>query len=72
MTSKVFEGIKIADFAWIGVGPITVKYLADHGATVVHIESATRPDSLRLGQPALNGVPGINNSQFFANFNSSK
>jgi benzylsuccinate CoA-transferase BbsF subunit len=72
MTSKVFEGIKIADFAWIGVGPITVKYLADHGATVVHVESATRPDSLRLGQPALNGVPGINSSQFFANFNSSK
>jgi benzylsuccinate CoA-transferase BbsF subunit len=71
-SERVFEGVKIADFAWIGVGPITVKYLADHGATVVHIESGTRPDSLRLGQPAMGGVPGINNSQFFANFNSSK
>ena len=72
MSKQVFEGVKVADFAWIGVGPITVKYLADHGATVVHIESSTRPDSLRLGQPAKDGVPGINNSQFFANFNSSK
>jgi benzylsuccinate CoA-transferase BbsF subunit len=71
-SKRVFEGVKIADFAWIGVGPITVKYLADHGATVVHVESSTRPDSLRLGQPAKGGVAGINNSHFFANFNSSK
>jgi benzylsuccinate CoA-transferase BbsF subunit len=68
----VFEGVKIADFAWIGVGPITVKYLADHGATVVHVESSTRPDALRLGRPFKNDTPGIDNSQFFANFNSSK
>jgi benzylsuccinate CoA-transferase BbsF subunit len=34
-SKRVFEGVKVADFAWIGVGPITVKYLADHGATVV-------------------------------------
>ena len=33
------EGVKVADFSWIGVGPITAKALADHGATVVHIES---------------------------------
>lgn len=68
----IFSGIKVADFAWIGVGPITIKYLADHGATVVHIESATRPDSLRMGMPAKDGIPGINRSQFFANYNSSK
>src|SRR5439155_2294221 len=30
------EGVKVADFSWIGVGPITAKALADHGATVVH------------------------------------
>ena len=33
------EGVKVADFSWIGVGPITAKALADHGATVVHVES---------------------------------
>ncbi len=71
-SKRVFEGVKVADFAWIGVGPITIKYLADHGATVVHVESTARPDSLRLGQPAKDGIPGIDSSHFFANFNSSK
>lgn len=67
-----FEGIKVADFAWVGVGPIISKAFADHGATVVHIESETRPDVLRNFPPFKNGVNEFNNGQFFANFNSSK
>ena len=67
-----FEGIKVLDFAWAGVGPITTRYLADHGATVVHVESVTRPDPLRPGPPFKDGLPGINRSQFVANFNTSK
>jgi crotonobetainyl-CoA:carnitine CoA-transferase CaiB-like acyl-CoA transferase len=67
-----FEGIKVADFTWVGVGPITTKYLADHGATVVRIESHTRPDVLRLAPPWRDGRPGLDRSQFFASFNTSK
>src|SRR5215468_11554881 len=67
-----FEGIKVADFAWVGVGPITSKYLADHGATVIRIESHTRPDVLRLAPPWRDGQPGLDRSQFFASFNTSK
>jgi benzylsuccinate CoA-transferase BbsF subunit len=67
----VFDGLKVADFSWVGVGPITIKHLADHGATVIHVESATRPDVLRLNPPFRGGA-GINRSQFFANFNTSK
>lgn len=67
-----FEGLRVADFAWVGVGPLISKALADHGATVIHIESSTRPDVLRLGGPFKIGVPGIDRSQFMANFNSSK
>lgn len=67
-----FEGLKVADFAWVGVGPLISKALADHGATVIHVESVTRPDVLRLGPPFKDGEPGINRSQFMANFNSSK
>jgi len=70
--SRAFEGLKVADFAWVGVGPLIAKALADHGATVVHIESSTRPDVLRLGPPFKEGVAGLDRSQFFANFNSSK
>ena len=66
------SGVKIADFAWVGVGPLISKSMADHGATVVHIESATRPDVLRLGPPFKDNQPGIDRGQFMANFNSSK
>ena len=67
-----FEGIKVADFAWVGVGPITAKYLADHGATVVRVESHARPDILRQAPPWTDGQPGLDRSQFFASFNTSK
>jgi len=72
MTSKIFEGVKVLDFTWIGVGPVTIKYFADHGATVVHLESTTRPDGLRLAGPFRDNVAGNDRSGFFANFNASK
>ena len=67
-----FADIKVADFAWVGVGPISSKYLADHGATVVRVESENRPDVLRGGPPFKDNVPGWNRSQFFGDFNTSK
>ena len=66
------HGVKVADFAWVGVGPLISKSMADHGATVVHIESATRPDVLRLAPPFKDNEPGMDRAQFMANFNSSK
>ena len=68
-----FDGIKILDFTWVGVGPITIKHLADFGADVIRVESASRPDVLRSGAPFKDGQPGgLNRSQFSANYNSSK
>jgi len=67
-----FEGVKIADFSWIGVGPITAKYFADHGATVVHVETERPADRLRLVGPFKDNIPGVNRCQFFASFNTSK
>src|SRR5207249_5786791 len=64
--------LKVADFSWIGVGPITAKYLADHGATVVHVETANPPDRLRVAGPFKDGVFGHNRSQYFNSFNTSK
>lgn len=71
-TSGIFEGLKVFDMSWVGVGPITAKYLADHGATVVRVDSSVHPDVLRLAPPFKDGVPGINRSQFYADYNSSK
>jgi crotonobetainyl-CoA:carnitine CoA-transferase CaiB-like acyl-CoA transferase len=68
----VFDGLKVADFAWVGVGPLIARALADQGATTVHVESATRPDMLRRIGPFAEGEPGLNRSQFFAFVNTSK
>lgn len=67
-----FAGVKFADFSWIGVGPITAKAFADHGATVVHIETDRPADRLRLVGPFKDDIPGINRCQFFGSFNTSK
>ena len=67
-----FEGIKVADFSWIGVGPITAKYLADHGAEVIRVETSAPVDRLRVLGPFKDGEFGHNRSQFFGAFNTSK
>ena len=70
--SLPFEGIKIADFSWVGVGPITAKYLADHGATTVRVETTNPMDLLRAIGPFKDNIPGPNRTQFFGDFNTSK
>jgi benzylsuccinate CoA-transferase BbsF subunit len=69
---KVFEGIKIAEFAWIVVGPASSRYLADHGATVVKIESHTRLDTNRVNSPFVNNIPTPDSSMFFGRHNPNK
>ena len=70
--SLPFEGVKVADFSWVGVGPTTAKYLADHGATPVRIEAANPMDLLRAIGPFKDNIPGPDRSQFFGSFNTSK
>jgi crotonobetainyl-CoA:carnitine CoA-transferase CaiB-like acyl-CoA transferase len=71
-TALPFEGVKVADFSWIGVGPISGKYLADHGADVIRIESQNRGDGLRASGPFKDDQPGWNRSHFYGEFNTSK
>jgi benzylsuccinate CoA-transferase BbsF subunit len=68
----VAEGLRVLDFTWYGVGPLTTKYLADNGAEVIKVESVRHPDGLRLTGPFAERKPGLNRSQYFGNFNSSK
>jgi benzylsuccinate CoA-transferase BbsF subunit len=68
----VAEGLRVLDFTWYGVGPITTKYLADNGAEVIKVESLKHPDYLRMSPPFKDAAPGVNRSQYFGNFNSSK
>jgi benzylsuccinate CoA-transferase BbsF subunit len=66
------EGIRIADFTWIGAGSFTTKLFSDFGADVIKIESGERLDALRVSPPFRDGVAGVNRSGYFANRNTSK
>lgn len=70
--SGIFQGVKVLDFTWVIVGPITVRYLGDQGATVVKIESENRPGPLRQAPPYKEGKRGINSSAYFAAQNPNK
>jgi crotonobetainyl-CoA:carnitine CoA-transferase CaiB-like acyl-CoA transferase len=70
--SLPFAGLKVVDFTWIAAGPTATKYLADHGATVVRVETENPPDLLRGAGPYKDGVPGTNRSQFYGEYNTSK
>ena len=72
MSKQVLEGIKVADFTWVAVGPLTIKYLADHGAEVIHVESATQPELLRASPPFKDRKAGLNRSAYNACLNNNK
>ena len=67
------KGIKIVEFAAFAAGPAVGKHLADHGATVVHIESRVRPDGFRAHYPPYkDNIHGLNRSGLFALCNNDK
>jgi len=72
MAANALAGVKIADFTWVVAGPLTIKHLADHGAQVIHIESSTRPELLRLLPPFKDREPGLNRSAYNACVNNNK
>src|SRR3990170_3985263 len=69
---KALEGVKVLDFSWVVVGPTTVRHLADHGATVIRIESAVHPDPLRTLHPFRDNQPGLDRSAYSANYAAGK
>ena len=70
--ARVFKGLRIADFAWVGVGPNATMQMAFHGAEVIRIESSKRPDTFRAGGPRPEGERTIDGSAYFAKFNRGK
>src|SRR3979490_1345200 len=43
--------LKVVEFGAYAAGPCISKYLANFGASVIHVESALRPDGFRLQYP---------------------
>ena len=69
---RPLDGVRVADFSWIGAGSYTTKLLADFGAEVIKVETRTRLDTLRSTPPFKDGRPGVNRSGYFADRNTSK
>ena len=67
----VFSGLKILAFCWAVVGPLTMKFFADHGATVIRVETSKRPCTMRSSAPYKDNKPGLNRGGYFNYFNSN-
>jgi len=65
-------GVKIVDLMWVLAGPGATRILSDYGATVVRIETSSRPDACRTLRPALDGMPGAERSALFHTTNAGK
>ena len=63
--------MKIAAFSWAMVGPLTLKFFADYGATVIRVETSLRPCVTRTSAPYKDNVPGINRSGYFNHFSAN-
>lgn len=76
------RGVSIDDGAWAGTrilelgsgaaGPIASRYFAEHGATVVRIESRSRPDFLRAYGLQSGNPCGLDGSELFDSLNPGK
>jgi benzylsuccinate CoA-transferase BbsF subunit len=67
----VFSGLKILAFCWAVVGPLTMKFFADHGATVIRVETSKRPCTMRTSAPYKDNKPGVNRGGYFTYYNTN-
>ncbi len=65
-----WEGTRIIEFGTGAAGPIAVRYFAEHGATVIRVESRSRPDFLRTYGNA--NPCGLEGSDMFDSVNVGK
>jgi crotonobetainyl-CoA:carnitine CoA-transferase CaiB-like acyl-CoA transferase len=65
-------GVKILDFMWAIAGPAGTRMLADYGAEVVRVESASRQDAIRGGRPFVDRKFGTETGTLFHGCNASK
>lgn len=64
--------VNVLDLAWVMAGPAATRVLADYGATVVRVESATRIDTARTLVPYISNNVGPENSIRFQDINAGK
>lgn len=70
--TALFEGTTILEFGGGAAGPLATRYFADHGATVIRVESHQRPDFLRVLRLTPDQPGGLDASEHFAVLNANK
>jgi benzylsuccinate CoA-transferase BbsF subunit len=69
---SVFSGVKLLELGAGAAGPVATRYFADHGASVVRIESSKRPDFLRLIHYTKDNPFGLDGAPMFVLMNPGK
>ena len=71
--APALAGVNVLDFGWELVGPLGTRALAVHGATVVRVESTTRPDGIRTNRHIARAVStNPDDKPWFVYVNNSK
>ncbi|MBM3684214.1 MAG: CoA transferase [Actinobacteria bacterium] len=69
---RPLEGLKVLDFMWSLAGPSITRVLADHGATIVRVESSNRIEMGRTLSPFWQDKPDAEGSGVYLNANAGK
>jgi len=67
-----WEGTNIVEFGSGAAGPIATRYFVEHGATVLRVESRSRPDFLRVYALAPDNPHGLEGAPMFDGLNVAK
>ncbi len=70
--TDLFAGTRVLEFGGGAAGPVATRYFADHGATVIRVESRQRPDFLRILRMTPTTKGGVDGSEHFAVLNANK
>jgi benzylsuccinate CoA-transferase BbsF subunit len=68
----LFAGTTVLEFGGGAAGPVATRYFADHGATVIRVESRQRPDFLRTLRLTPDSPGGLDGAHHFAVLNANK
>jgi len=70
--SGAFSGVNILEFGSGAAGPIATRYFVEHGATVLRVESKSRPDFLRVYALGPDNPHGLEGAPMYDGLNVAK
>ncbi len=68
----IFSGVRILEFGSGAAGPVATRYFTEQGADVIRVESAKRPDFLRILWLTPDSPHGLDGSPMFVLLNPDK